>query len=96
MPLYTPRKPPDWMKPCCDCKRVLIVSMGKKSRSTDRPATAPPCVQDETIFRSALRARSEGVGGADARLEPEGTSEDASSPQGLQIRTPCSRGPTEQ
>jgi hypothetical protein len=46
MPLYTPLKPPAWMKPACDWSRVLSVSIGKKRRSTDRPARAPPLVEE--------------------------------------------------
>lgn len=43
MPLYTPLKPPARMNPWEDCKRVLTVSMGKKSRSTAVPASPPAC-----------------------------------------------------
>jgi len=41
IPLYIPLSPPARANPCADWRRVLMVSMGKKRRSTAVPA-APP------------------------------------------------------
>jgi hypothetical protein len=53
-PLYTPLKPPLFKKPSADCSRVLSVSIGKSTTSTDVPAQLPA----SSDAMNSLRVRS--------------------------------------